>query len=304
MFPRTLQVFSADAFGAGRRFAAFLKIFLRAGGKVRLCVLGATAVFCFSMKKICALFSFAVAVISIAVPAVFAGTLPDSLKPEPQQRDNYNWAERHAEVTAQNKRRKPDYVFFGDSITHFWGGEPKGKTVIGADSWEKLFRGNAVTNCGFGFDYIDNAYYRAENGELDGVSPRVILVNLGTNNIGHRKDSAKICAANMKAFVALLRKKQPKSKILLIGVYPRREAALAGTIAETNRLYAKLADRRTVFFANPGKLLLGADGKTADPKFMRDVVHLNAQGYRVIGAELEKELGAIDPAYAKTREAR
>lgn len=260
------------------------------------------------MKKLLASVSFAAAAaLSASVPAAVAGTspLPASLKPEPQRRDSYDWARRHADVTALNRRRAPDYVFFGDSITHFWGGEPKSEMpVLGADSWEKLFRGNAVTNCGFGFDYIDNAYCRAENGELDGISPRVVLVNLGTNNIGHRGDSAEICAANMKAFVALIREKQPKAKILLIGVYPRREAALAGTIAETNRLYAKLADGENVFFANPGTRLLGADGRTADPKFMRDLVHLNARGYRVVGEALEKELGAIDPAYPRTRESR
>lgn len=243
-----------------------------------------------------------VLMLSGSLLGAFAGTPPDSLKAEPQQRDTYDWTARHEDVKAQNKRRKPDYLFFGDSITHFWGGVPAGKTVIGADSWEKLFGGNAVTNCGFGFDYIDNAYYRAEHGECDGVSPRVVLVNLGTNNIGHRRDSAAVCGANMKAFVALLREKLPGAKILLLGVYPRREPDLAGTIAETNALYAALADGRNVFFADPGRVLLGADGKTANPAYMRDVVHLNAQGYRLVGAEIASELAKIDPIYARKAE--
>lgn len=250
------------------------------------------------MKKFIFLFVAAF----FAAGTAFAGTLPSTLKPEPHQRDSYDWAARHADVIAQNRSTKPDYVFFGDSTTHFWGGAPKSKMpVLGADSWEKLFRGHAVTNCGFGFDYIDNAYFRAENGELSGISPRVILVCLGTNNIGHRGDTAKNCGDNMAAFVELLRKKSPRAKILLVGVYPRKEAKFAGTVAETNRLYAKLADGRRVFFVDPGKKLLGADGKTANPKFMRDVVHLNAEGYRVVGAELAAALAKIDPGYRRSR---
>lgn len=231
--------------------------------------------------------------------SVFAA-IPQSLKPEAHSRDTYGWAARHAAVLERNKAIKPDYVFFGDSITHWWGGEPKCPVmpVVGADSWGRLFDGHCVTNCGFGFDYIDNAYYRAENGELDGIAPRVILVNLGTNNIGHRGDTAEVCGENMAAFVKLLREKSPQAKILLIGIYPRREMQLAGTIEKANLLYSALADGKHVFFINPGKRLLADGKKTANPDFMRDRVHLNAAGYRVVAAGIAEKLKKIDPAYA------
>ena len=91
----------------------------------------------------------------------------------------------------------------GDSITHHWGGEPSGDGKnTGAGSWEKLFRPHTATNMGFGFDYVDNAYYRVQNGELDGISPRVIIVLLGTNNLGHRKDTPQACADNFSSSVA------------------------------------------------------------------------------------------------------
>lgn len=256
-------------------------------------------------------FVFCLKIVAGVVFGFFANLLiaempiPDSLKSEAHNRDSYGWRERHEAVLKRNQTVKPAYVFFGDSITHWWGGEPSTKfAATGGDSWKCLFRDHAVTNMGFGFDYIDNAYYRAENGALDGISPRVILVNLGTNNIGHRGDSAEICGRNMRAFVALLRKKQPNAKILLIGVYPRREARLAKIIAETNERYALLADGETVFFVNPGTRLLATDGKLADPRFMRDVVHLKPEGYRIIGAELEKALMQIDPAYTGTRDGK
>lgn len=247
--------------------------------------------------KLSSVFYFSV-VCAFSALSALAASLPESLKVEAHSRDSYDWAARHTAVLERNKSVKPDYVFIGDSITHWWGGEPVTKfKALGPDSWASLFYPHTVTNMGFGFDYIDNAYYRAENGELDGISPRVILVNIGTNNIGHRRDNAKICGDNMKAFVALLRKKLPQAKILLIGIYPRRETPLADTIADANKRFEKLADGKNVFFVNPGKLLLDTDGKRADPKYMRDTVHLNPAGYRVIGLELEKALDKIDPKY-------
>ncbi|MBQ6704572.1 MAG: hypothetical protein IJN19_01005 [Opitutales bacterium] len=241
------------------------------------------------------------ALLCVSSAMLFAGTLPKTLKSEAHSRDAYGWANRHAAVLERNKLVKPDYVFFGDSITHWWGGQPKCDVmpVVGADSWEKLFAGHVVTNCGFGFDYIDNAYYRVENGELDGIAPRVILVNLGTNNIGHRGDSSEACGDNMAAFVQLLREKSPKSKILLVGVYPRREKQLAEIIEKTNLRYAALADGEHVFFVNPGTFLLAAGSKTANPELMRDSVHLNAAGYRVIAAKIAEKLAEIDPLYTR-----
>lgn len=223
-----------------------------------------------------------------AFPPTAKDALPPTLKVEAQQRDSYNWADRHAAVLARNRAVKPDVVIFGDSITHFWGGEPKGPAVD-PKSWDALFSGLTVTNLGFGFDYADNAYHRVLHGELDGIAPRAILVNIGTNNLGHRRDTAEATAANVTALVRLIAEKQPRAKILLLGVYPRRNPALAKPIRETNRRLAKLADDRRVFYADPGRVLAGADG-LADPKVMRDDVHPNAEGYRRLGAAIRPTL--------------
>ena len=228
----------------------------------------------------------------LAFPASSAPerALPSTLKPEPHQRDPYDWNARHEAVRKRNQSVKPEYVMIGDSITHHWGGEPSGDSrKAGEASWEQLFGSHAVTNMGFGFDYVDNAYYRVQNGELDGISPRVIIVLLGTNNLGHRKDTPQACADNIKAFLRLVRQKCPSSKILLLGVLPRKEKNLAGPVKETNKLLAKLQNGKNIFFADPGKALLSADGVSPKNEFMKDVVHPNSRGYEV----LEKELAAL-----------
>lgn len=228
-------------------------------------------------------------------------SLPSSLKPEAHQRDPYNWEDRHQAILKRHKTVKPEYVIIGDSITHYWGGDPVDPVFKprGTNSWKNLFGASTVTNMGFGFDYVDNAFYRVREGELDRISPRIVILLIGTNNIGHRKDKASDCAANTKALVELIRKKCPASRILLLGILPRMEPALAPVIEETNKLYAKIADGRLVVFANPGEILKETDSTFPRKEFMSDTVHLNAKGYEALGGELSKILGRLDHRYPK-----
>lgn len=224
--------------------------------------------------------------------------LPATLKPEPQHRDPYDWNGRHEDVKKRNSTVKPEYVMIGDSITHHWGGEPSvGSLKTGPQSWEQLFGPHAVANLGFGFDYVDNAYYRVQHGELDGISPRVIIILLGTNNLGHRRDTPQACADNIKALVRLVHQKCPFSKILLLGVLPRKEKDLVEPVKQTNKLLQKLQNGRNVFFANPGKALLSADGVFPQNEFLRDAVHPNAKGYEVLEKELAGLLKKLDAKY-------
>lgn len=238
--------------------------------------------------------------VCLAFPASAAAgdILPHSLKPEPQHRDPYDWDARHEAVKKRNETVKPEYVVIGDSIIHHWGGEPSGDSKkVGEDSWKKLFGKHTVTNMGFGYDYVDNAYYRVQHGELDGISPRVVIILLGTNNLGHRKDAPQACADNLKAFVRLVRQQCPSAKILLLDILPRREKSLALPVARTNRLLAKLHDGKSVFVADPGKALLSEDGVSPRNDLLKDVVHPNAKGYEVLGAEMAALLKKMDSRY-------
>lgn len=235
-----------------------------------------------------------------------ADELPPTLKPQVNPRAVYDWKKRHEAVMERNRTVKPEYVVFGDSITHRWGGEPSGDNRAlgtGKTAWDSLFSSHAVTNMGFGSDYVDNAYYRLQLGELDGISPRVIIVLLGTNNLGGRKDAPRACADNLKAFVSLARRKCPSSKILLLGVLPRKEKNLAEPVKQTNRLLAELHNGKDIFFADPGKALLSADGASPQNEFMKDVVHPNARGYEVLEKELAVLLKKLDAKYRGGKQA-
>jgi lysophospholipase L1-like esterase len=221
--------------------------------------------------------------------------LPASLKLENQHRDArvYDWDHRHQAILERNQNVKPDVVFIGDSITHFWGGEPADFRGRGEDSWKMMVGSHVASNLGFGFDYIDNAYYRIQNGELDGIAPRVIVILLGTNNLGHRKDSAEICADNMRAFLDLLRQKSPRSKILLLGILPRGDTSLNKVIFATNRLYSKMADGKQIYFDDLSGAFLSAGAAAVSKDLMPDGVHPNAKGYELLGNGIKMQFDKI-----------
>lgn len=219
---------------------------------------------------------------------------PKTLRAEPQQRDDYNWAERHEAVLARHRLVSPEIVFIGDSITHHWGGEPLGKRRVAPESWDALFAPSTVSNLGFGYDYADNAYYRVEQGELDQIAPRLILINIGTNNLGHRGDSPAVCAAHVVALVQLVRTRQPQAQLLVLGIYPRREPHLRDAIRETNARLAQALTGERITFVDVGAVLAGDDG-LALPRYFRDTVHPNAAGYARLATELRPwvlQLGA------------
>lgn len=201
----------------------------------------------------------------------------------------YNWQKRHEEVLDRNKTIKPDVVIIGDSIIHYWGGEPKAPLTRGAEAWTKCFADVSVENLGFGWDRTENALWRIENGELDGIQPKVIIILIGTNNTG--RNTPEDIAAGIEAVCAAAHVKQPEAKILLLGILTRRNEKPGESVTEpVNKLLAEhFSDVDYVTYRDFGPDLRNADG-TTKAAFFSDNVHLNAAGYEVFGTKLRTEM--------------
>ena len=93
------------------------------------------------------------------------GTISTTI-PVTQRRDanTYNWETRHNEVIAYNKLHLPKLILIGNSITHYWGGNPAEPRHNGSDSWEKYFAPRTTTNMGYGWDRIENVLWRIYHG--------------------------------------------------------------------------------------------------------------------------------------------
>lgn len=167
---------------------------------------------------------------------------------------------------------KIDIVFLGDSITHFW--ERRGAAV-----YAELTNRYSVLNCGYGGDSTRHLIWREINGELDGYEAKCAMVMIGTNNRG---DPGEI-ARSIEKTVRIVRKRQPKAKVLLLAIFPRGADASNRDRQRNDKINALirgLADGKDVFWMDLADRFLEPDGKLPKRLFF-DYLHPSADGYRI-----------------------
>src|SRR5207302_11226391 len=148
-----------------------------------------------------------------AVHAVMAQPPAD----QPTARTDQNSMADHAQLLEKAKQGGIDIYFEGDSITRRWGATDYPQLLA---NWRQNFFGWNAANFGWGADTIQNILWRLQNGELDGVHPKVIVLMAGTNNIGSIPASdAKVVdvTKGIKAVLDTMREKAPKATIILMG---------------------------------------------------------------------------------------
>ena len=186
-----------------------------------------------------------------------------------------NWLARHEGFVKQAKAGGIDILFMGDSITDNW--RSRGKNV-----WEKAYGSRHAANFGIGGDRTQHVIWRIEHGELDGLDPKVIVLMIGTNN--SNTDSPDQITEGVEKIISDMREKCPKSKILLLAIFPRNKptdtAKQLDTIHQVNERIAKLDDGKMITFLDINKVFLGDDGKVHED-IMPDFLHPNEHGYQL-----------------------
>jgi len=225
-----------------------------------------------------------------------------ALVPLTQNRDwkSYDWVTRHNEILALNQpgAMRADVVFLGDSITHFWSGEPKAKRVAGKESWEKWIAPHHPINLGYGWDRTENVLWRLRHGEIAGLKPKAFVVLIGTNNLSGFNPPAET-AEGVAEVCRELRRQAPQAKILLLAILPRQAKpdATRQRVTDTNKLLQaqmllksqgpQIAD---VYLDLTDKLV-EADGSILK-ETMNDYLHPTNKGYEVMGAAIDAQLKA------------
>ena len=171
-----------------------------------------------------------------------------------------------------------DMVILGDSITDGWRGSPQNEI------YQKAFGKFNAFNTGIGGDMTQHVLWRIDHGELDGISPKVAMIMIGTNNLGWGGQNVKQTMDGVRCVVDTVAKKLPHTKILLLAIFPRGEKAddpFRAKIKEVNAVLAQLpACNRNVIYLDIGAKFLADDGTL--PKYvMPDALHPNAVGYQI-----------------------
>lgn len=196
------------------------------------------------------------------------------------------WLPRHLQKLDEVKAHKnAQIVFIGDSITQGW--EKDGFNV-----WNHNYKKYNAIALGFGGDQTENILWRLQNGEVDGLNPKVAVLMFGTNNTGHRHEDPKITAMGIKRNIDELQQRLPNTKILLLAIFPRDEE-LDGELRQLNNsvntIISDLADNKKIFFLNINKSFLDANG-VLSKNIMPDFLHPNEQGYELWQKAMEPML--------------
>ena len=170
---------------------------------------------------------------------------------------------------------KVGILFVGDSITDGWRGS--GKQVFA-----KNYGQMDPLNIGIGGDRTQHVIWRLEHGEVEGISPKVAMLMIGTNNLG--SNSNEEIAAGVTKIVELLREKLPQTKVLLLGIFPRGMKAddpARARIKAINEQIANLDDGgKTVKYLDIGDKFLDPSGNITKD-IMKDFLHPTAKGYDI-----------------------
>lgn len=215
----------------------------------------------------------------VAMP-VFAEPAPVSSQTQPvtcvpASREHIAWwKQQNAGFNAVAKERNAKIVFLGDSITDGW--RKAGKAV-----WDAQIAPLDAVNFGISGDKTENILWRLDSGNLSGkMNPKLVVLMIGTNNWQNSPDDT---AKGVEAILEKIKATHPKTKILLLAVFPRgadKTDAKRQTNEKLNAKIKTLADRRRVFWLDINKVFLEkGKAQTLPRSIMPDLLHPNAEGY-------------------------
>ena len=194
-------------------------------------------------------------------------TNPAPAADRPVPRADQNSLLAHEQLLEKRKRGRIDVYFEGDSITRRWGTSDE-KYGAFLENWRQNFHGWNAADFGWGGDTTQNILWRLQNGELDGVNPKVIVLMAGTNNVGRNTPEGDVeakaadVARGVKAILDTFRRKAPKATIILMGITPRNDnMAVMPVINRVNANIAKFADGKKIRYVNINERLADKDGK-------------------------------------------
>lgn len=208
----------------------------------------------------------------------------------------------HQEDVAQkNKMGQVDFIMIGDSITHGWDNETgirAGKKV-----WEKYYGKRKALNYGIGGDRTYHALWRVQNGTFDGISPKLIVLMMGVNNVGRKECTPEETVDGLEAILDEIHKRCPKSHILHLAVFPLAEQPYnpgRKRVDKINSYLPALAKKKAkewggkITFMSINDKFLNKDG-SAKKELLPDFCHPSVKGYEAwaegIEPVVEKYLG-------------
>jgi len=200
---------------------------------------------------------------------------------------NQRMGARHEGFVETAKKGGIDLLLHGDSITDWWL-QDANKPVF-----DKYFGQYRTANFAIAGDTTQGVLWGLKNGEAQGYQPKAVMLMIGTNNTG--QSTGPEIAEGVGAVVGELRRNFPSAKILLLAIFPRGVPGdrVRDTIADVNRIIARLDDQKNVFYMDIGKQFLDDKGVFLPDAFRPDNLHPAAKGYDIWGQAVSAKIAEL-----------
>jgi len=112
---------------------------------------------------------------------------------------------------------------------------------------------------------------------------------IGTNNVAHQ-ETPQQTADGVRAIIEYIHAKSPKTKVLLLGIFPRGKEVNHKHKLQNDKVNAIISSYDQLYpfltYLDIGKKFLNSDG-SINNELMPDFLHPNARGYKVWAEAME-----------------
>ncbi|WP_269531491.1 GDSL-type esterase/lipase family protein [Chitinimonas sp. BJYL2] len=225
----------------------------------------------------CRLLQCLCSLLMVLMMPTHAAPLPDALNPVAQTADWTAswWQSRHEAKLAEVRTRPPvRVVMLGDSLTHEWERDHPA-------SWQQHMAPLGTLNLGFAGDRTEHLLWRIQQGTLDGLRPEWVVLLIGTNNAGLRRDPPTLMHQAIAALLQQIQQRLPDARIVLMAIPPRGatpEDPLRQHNHAVNAALRPLADGQRIVWLDIAPQMLEPGGHTG-AAYLPDSIHFSAEGY-------------------------
>ncbi|HEY4787960.1 MAG TPA: GDSL-type esterase/lipase family protein [Bacteroidales bacterium] len=228
----------------------------------------------------------------------FLETKPETAKPSVNPAavpvEGYS-PKRHAAKLELVAKEKFDLLMIGNSITNNFE-KPEYQPV-----WNQFFAPRRALNLGYSGYRTENIIWNIQHGELEGQSPKVVVLEIGTNNVDEKhyptRHTAGQLAGGIEAIVKILREKLPDTKIIVLRCFPGcyggpNPTSHRAILERASDIVSKLADGKHIFYCDVNHVFLNTDG-SINHAMMPDWLHPSPAGAKAWAQAMEPLLSKL-----------
>jgi len=193
------------------------------------------------------------------------------------------------------KKEKFDLLMIGNSITNNF------EKAQYQPIWNQFFAPRKAVNLGISGYRTENVIWNIENGFLEGQSPKLVVLEIGTNNIDEKnyptRHTAGQLAGGIIEIVRILRDKLPHAKIIVMRCFPGCYGGPNPTshrfiLERASDIVSKLADGKHIFICDVNRFFLNKDG-SINHDMMGDWLHPTPEGAKAWAEAMEPLLSKL-----------